>query len=132
MASSPKAENSSRVIISDFAKPFLQTTRSFCQQLSTLDREQKDLEIFLGIIERKLRKAIDIEQVVILTAEFLRDQIQAGSVTDVIEVIETLESVSSKCSENAKILQELRRTITGGLLAAKNSREITPRLEENI
>jgi DNA polymerase III gamma/tau subunit len=76
------------------------------------DKKGSDLKVLLEIFGRKLHKAIDLEQVIILTAEILKDEIEARKIKNQYELIELLESISSKGTEVAQVLQDLRSRLT--------------------
>jgi len=80
----------------------------------TLRIDKKELDVLFGILDRRLHRAIELDQLVILSVEILKDKLDnvvAAQRLTSHEASEILESVSSKSSEIGSILQEVRRSL---------------------
>jgi hypothetical protein len=89
--------------------------------------KSKDLQIFLEVLDRKIHKAIDLQQIVVFTAELIKENFQNAKGMSITEIMEMLESISSKGMEAASRLQELRKYVKEGLLPSVDS---TPKAEQ--
>jgi hypothetical protein len=48
---------------------------------------QNGLQVFLGVLERRVHKLIDLNQVTILTSEILKEQMQTKETNELVESI---------------------------------------------
>jgi hypothetical protein len=80
----------------------------------TLRFDKKERDVLLGILDRRLHRAIELDQLIILSAEILKEKLDnavAAQWPTSHEASEILESVASKSSEIGSILQEVRRSL---------------------
>jgi hypothetical protein len=81
------------------------------QQGSTDEVNREIVELKLGNIDRKLHKAIELDQLILLIADILKEKIEKGSIDDRISISEELEKIMSNSAQNAVILKEVRRIL---------------------
>jgi septum formation inhibitor-activating ATPase MinD len=77
---------------------------------------RENLEVLIGIIDRKIHRAIELDQLVVLTAELLKDKLDEAQVILPASVGEDLESIASKSGENGDILRQIRAIVNEELL----------------
>ena len=80
-----------------------------------LDNEQyrKEVQVLLELVERRIHRAIELDQLILLEAEVLQDDLQKIGNT---KANETLQSIESRTEEHAAILHEIRRKLREALL----------------
>jgi len=75
---------------------------------------KKDLEILIGTLDRRIHRAIELDQLVTLSAEMLKEKLNRDrSYAKLEEINETLERISSSGAENGQILHEIRIKMKG-------------------
>ena len=77
----------------------------------TDSRHRKDLEVLLGAIDRRIHRAIELDQLIVLTAELVKNQLEKAPMTDFARLSEDIESIVSRTMENSDILYQIRKTL---------------------
>jgi hypothetical protein len=75
------------------------------------DDFKKSTGVLVGAVERRIYKAIELDQLIVLTAELLKDTLEKAQLNDSVPVSEDLESIVSKIQENADILYQIKKTL---------------------
>jgi hypothetical protein len=83
--------------------------------------ESGDVDVLLGIVERKIHRAVELDQLIFLSAELLKDDLEKKIMSSALEpqVGEDIERITSKSQENAELLYQIRRTLEEGLSQRK-------------
>jgi hypothetical protein len=82
---------------------------------------KKDLEILIGSLDRRIHRAIELDQLVTLSSEMLKEKLNRDRYYAKIEEInETLERISSSGAENGEILHEIKIKLRGLLNPASS------------
>ena len=72
------------------------------------DRKLKELEVYLGAIDRKIGSAIEIDQLLLLTAELIKNRIEKMRSNEKLEIINTdLNVITSKCIECGSVHHQI-------------------------
>jgi hypothetical protein len=75
---------------------------------------RKDLEILIETLDRRIHRAIELDQLIILSSEMLKDKLnRERTITKLEEVDESLERISSSGAESGQILHEIRIKLKG-------------------
>ena len=82
------------------------------QQGSSDEQNRTIVETKIGNIDRKLHKAIELDQLILFVADLLKEKIEKGSVDDKVSIAEELEKIMSNSAQNAEILKEIRRSLS--------------------
>jgi cell division septum initiation protein DivIVA len=80
-----------------------------------LDNEQyrKEVRVLLELVERRIHRAIELDQLILLEAEVLQEDLkEVGN----IKANETLQSIEARTEEHASILYEIKRKLREVLL----------------
>ena len=87
------------------------------------ERYRKEVQVLLELVERRIHRAIELDQLILLEAEVLQDDLkEMGSP----KINETLQSIASRTEEHASILREIKRKLREALLdERKNDDEKT-------
>ena len=82
------------------------------QQGSSDEQNRTIVETKIGNIDRKLHKAIELDQLILFVADLFKEKIEKGSVDDRVSIAEELEKIMSNSAQNAEILKEIRRSLS--------------------
>ncbi len=75
---------------------------------------RNDLEILIGALDRRIHRAIELDQLVTLSSEMLKEKLNRDrSNAKIEEINETLERISSSGAENGQILHEIKIKLRG-------------------
>jgi hypothetical protein len=87
--------------------------------------DKKDFEVLIGAIDRKIHRAIDTDQLIVLTAEVVRERLSNLHLGDPVSLGEYLESIVSKSLENSQLLLDIRRKLREQLLNLSKDEELS-------
>jgi uncharacterized membrane protein YheB (UPF0754 family) len=80
-----------------------------------------DLDVSIGVVQRRLARAIDLDQIVILLTELLKDKVEKSLQSkDLHEITEIIESILSHTMENDQILQGINNKLKATVLDSSN------------
>jgi hypothetical protein len=85
--------------------------RSSLQQGSADERNYSVIDSKFENIDRKIHKAIELDQLILLVADLLKQKLESGSIHDKVLVAEELEKIMSNSAQNADLLKEVRRML---------------------
>lgn len=74
-------------------------------------QKKKGLEVLLGAIDRRIHRAIELDQLIALTAELAIDRLQKVPLLDSQKIMEDLEYVVSRSEEHCDILRDTRKIL---------------------
>ena len=72
------------------------------------EKFRQNLEVLMGVIDRKIHKAIELDQLIILQVELLQQELIESKNA---ESGEALEAVVSRAAEIGSLLQEIRKKL---------------------
>lgn len=79
------------------------------QEEDSIKIPRKDLKILIRALDRRIHRAIELDQLVTLSSEMLKEKLNRDrSNTKLEEINETLERISSSGAENGQILHVIR------------------------
>lgn len=79
------------------------------------EESKKNIQGLLGTIDRRIHRAIELDQLIVLTSELLRERLEKVSSSllplDSTQFSEDLEPIVSKCEEHAGFLYQIRKAL---------------------
>jgi hypothetical protein len=85
------------------------------------DLSISDLDVSIGVVQRRLARAIDLDQIVILLTELLKDKVEKSFQSkDLQEISEIIESILSHTMENDQILHGINNKLKATFLDSSN------------
>jgi hypothetical protein len=100
--------------------------------LSTIQKDEvvsinrNDLVVLMGLVERNLHKAVELDQIVTLSGELLKERLEELRLNSEIinEINERLESMTSSALENAGLLQDVKRKLKEVLVTTTTTKNV--------
>jgi hypothetical protein len=93
------------------------------------EKFRKDIQILTGTLDRRIHRAVELDQLVLLQIELLQDK--QKSVVD-SETAEVYEALSARVLEIGEILQEIKRKLHSELLTLDAvPKDLATRMEES-
>lgn len=77
------------------------------------EKFRKDVQVLMGVIDRRIHRAIELDQLILLQVGLLQDK--QGKDIDP-ETAETYEAIVSRTLEIGQMLQEIRKKLHSDLL----------------
>jgi FtsZ-binding cell division protein ZapB len=76
---------------------------------------RNNIQVLMGVLDRKIHKAIELDQLILLEIGLLQDRGKNDDVLDP-ETAEAYEAITSRTLEIGEILQEIRKRLHSDLL----------------